>query len=50
MTFYALEAGYVPKIYRVFERFVGLVAGLAFAIGQTAEVDRVLNGQSLDGR
>ncbi len=47
MTFYALEARYVPKIYGVCERFVTFVAGFAFAISQAAQVDRVLNEQSL---
>ncbi len=43
MTFCALEARYIPKIYRVFERFVGLVASFAFAVSEAAEIDRVLN-------
>ena len=47
MTFHTLEHRYVAKIYRMFEGGVGLVAGFAFAIGQTSEVDRVLEGASL---
>ena len=41
MAFCALERGYVPKIYRMFEGFVGLVAGFAFAISQGAEIHRM---------
>jgi hypothetical protein len=40
VTFYALEHRYVAEIYRVFERLISLVAGLAFAISQPAEVDQ----------
>ncbi len=50
MAFNTLEHGNIAEINRMFERFVCLVAGFAFAISETAEVDRVLNGQSLDGR
>ena len=50
MTFYALEARYVPKIYRMFERFVGLVASFAFAISQASEIDRMLEEFGLQGR
>ena len=32
----------------MFERLVGFVAGFAFTIGQSAEVDRMLNGYSLE--
>lgn len=50
MAFNALEARDITQVNRVFERFVRLVAGFAFTIGQAAEVNRVLNEQSLDGR
>ena len=48
MTFDALKHRYVAEIYRMFEWFIGSVAGFAFAIGQSTEVDRMLNGESLE--
>ena len=48
MTFNTLKTGDVAKVDRVFEWLIGLVAGIAFAIRQTAKVDRMLNGQSLE--
>ena len=52
MTFCALERGYIPKIYRMLEWFVGLVAGFAFAISQGAEINRMSerSGLSVLGR
>ena len=52
MTFYALEGRDVPKIYRMLERFVRLVAGFAFAISQGAEIHRMpeRSGLSVLGR
>jgi hypothetical protein len=50
MTFNALEHRNIAKIYRVFERFVSLVARFALTVGKTAQVDRMLNGQSLECR
>ena len=52
MTLCALERGYVPKIYGMFERFVRLVAGFAFAISQGAEIHRMpeRSGLSVLGR
>lgn len=40
MTLDALEARYVPKIYRVFEGFICLVTRFAFAVSEAAEVNR----------
>lgn len=52
VTFYALERRYVPKIYGMFERFIGLVAGFAFAIGQSAKIHWMAerSGLSILGR
>ena len=44
MTLDTLEHRDVTQVNRVFERFVRLVTGFALAIGQAAEIDRVLNG------
>ena len=38
MALCALERRYVAKIYRMFERLVGLVAGLALTLRQSAEI------------
>jgi len=48
MTFNALKHRDIAKIHRVFERLVRFVAGFAFAVGKAAQIDRVLNGQSLE--
>jgi hypothetical protein len=48
MTLHALKHRYVAEIQWVFERLVGLVAGVAFAIGHAAEVNRVLHGDRLE--
>lgn len=48
MTFDALEHRYVAKIHGMLEWLVGSVAGLAFTIGQAAEIDRMLNGERLE--
>jgi hypothetical protein len=48
MTLSALEHGNVTEVYRMFERFVGFVAGIAFPISQGAQIDRVLKGASLN--
>lgn len=44
MAFHALKHRDVAEIYGMLKRFVRLVAGVAFAIGQAAEIDWVLNG------
>jgi hypothetical protein len=44
MALNALKHGNIAKINRVFERFVGFVAGFAFAICQSAKVNRMLEG------
>jgi hypothetical protein len=41
MAFDTMEHRDVAKINRIFERFVRLVTGFAFAIGQATEVNRV---------
>ena len=41
MALNTLERRDVPEIYGMFERFVGLMAGFAFAIGEAAEIDRM---------
>ena len=43
MAFDTLEHGNIAQVNRVFEWFIGSVAGVAFAIGEAAEIDRVLN-------
>ena len=43
MTFNTLETRDVAQIYGMSERLIGLVAGFAFAIGEAAEIDRVLH-------
>jgi len=48
MTLSALKHGNVTEVYRMFERFVGFVAGIAFPISQGAQIDRVLKGASLN--
>ncbi len=50
MAFDTLEHGNIAQVNRVFKGFVGLVAGFAFAISETPEVDWVLNGQSFESR
>ena len=42
MTFGALEHGKVAEVQRMLKRFVRLVAKLAFAVGETAQVDGML--------
>ena len=49
MAFDALKRRNIPQIDRVFERFIGLVARLTFAIGEPPKIDRVLKGLRLDG-
>ena len=44
MAFNTLKHRYVAQVNRMFERFVSLVAALAFAVSQATEVDRMLNG------
>ena len=39
MALDALELRNVAEVYRMLEGFVGLVAELAFAVGETAEID-----------
>jgi hypothetical protein len=48
MTLCALEQGNVTEVYRMFEGFVGFVAGIAFPISQAAKIDRVLIGAGLN--
>jgi hypothetical protein len=43
MTFYALEHRDVAEIHGVSKWLVSLMAGFAFAIGEAAEVDGMLN-------
>ena len=50
MALNTLKRRDIAEIHWVFEGFVSPMAGFTFAIGQAAKVDRVLNGQSLDGR
>ena len=45
MALDALKHRDVPKIDRMPERFVGLMAGLTFAICQPAKVNRMLHGK-----
>lgn len=47
MAFNALEHGNIAQVNGMLKGFVGLVAGLAFAISLAAEIDRVLKGPSL---
>ena len=47
MAFNTLGHRNIAQVNRVFERFISLVAGFAFAIRQPAEVHRVLNGLTL---
>ena len=44
MTFNTLKHGDVPEIYWMFEGRIGFVAGLTLAIGETAQVDWMLDG------
>lgn len=48
MAFHALKHRYVAKVDGMLKRLISLVAGLAFAIGQPAQVDRVLNRHNLE--
>ena len=50
MTLHTLEHRYVAKIHRMLERLVGFVTGFAFAIGEAAEIDRMLNRKRLEKR
>lgn len=47
MALNTLKHRNITEIHGMLKRFVGPVAGFTFAIGETAEVDGVLNGQSL---
>jgi hypothetical protein len=48
MTFHALEHRYIAQVNWMLKRLVGFVAGFAFAIGQSAQVHRVLDRKSLE--
>ena len=48
MTLCALETGNVAEVYRMFEGFVGFVAGIAFPISQGAQIDGMLKGAGLN--
>jgi hypothetical protein len=48
MTFDTLKHRYIAQVNRVLKRLVSFVAGFAFAIGEAAEVDRMLNRQRLE--
>ena len=43
MTFNTLKAGNVSQVDGMFEGLIGLVASLTLAIGEAAEVDRMLD-------
>ena len=45
-----MEARDVPEIYRVSERLIGLMTGVAFAIGKRAEINRMLNHEGFKSR
>jgi len=48
MAFHTLKTGDVAKVNRMFEWLIGLMTRFTLAIRQTAQVDRMLNGQSLE--
>jgi hypothetical protein len=47
MAFCALKLRDVAKIHRVLERLVCLVTGLAFSVGKSAEIHRMLEPPNL---
>jgi len=47
MAFGTLEHRNVAQVHRMFERFVSLMARVAFAIGQSAQIDWVYERSGL---
>ena len=47
VTFRTLKHRYIAQVHRMFERLIRLVARVAFAIGKSAEIDRVYKRSGL---